>query len=171
MKTKKRGFTIMEVMIGIIIVGVLAGVSVPVYQNLIIKAHMAQVDMDFGTVLQLFKAYYDSHFDYPPNAPCVSELNSVDFANATGMPGLPEDRPDMIYKYCSNTAKTGMIRFCYLVEAKPSGGSMQFLVRFRGYPDGRVEAQVSTTHPWGNQVYNMLQAAHPGWSYSRGEDT
>jgi prepilin-type N-terminal cleavage/methylation domain-containing protein len=61
---KSSGFTLMELLIVIVVLGVLAGVSMPVYTAIVWKARYAEVFSTVGAVVRAKKAYYAEHGNY-----------------------------------------------------------------------------------------------------------
>jgi len=70
MKTLRNesGFTLVELMIVIVIVGILAAVAVPIYQSNINKAKMTECDAALGTIRTGLRVYYAANNAYPTAA-------------------------------------------------------------------------------------------------------
>ena len=64
----QKGFTLVELMIVIVIVGILAAVAVPIYQSNIKKAKMSECDAALGTIRTSLRVYFAEHGTYPANA-------------------------------------------------------------------------------------------------------
>jgi len=65
MKRDQRGFTLMELMIVIVIIGVLAAIGVPAYNNYVKKAKAATCQANRRTLDTAVGLYYAEHGDYP----------------------------------------------------------------------------------------------------------
>ncbi|MFQ6675706.1 MAG: type IV pilin protein [Fidelibacterota bacterium] len=64
----KHGFTLVELMIVIVIIGVLAAVAVPIYTNNVRKAKMSEADAALGTIRTELRIYYGENGSYPVQA-------------------------------------------------------------------------------------------------------
>jgi type IV pilus assembly protein PilE len=74
MKTHATGFTLIELMIAAIIVGILAAVALPSYQQYVIKGQRSQAKADMLNISQMEERYYTNNYTYyavttaPPTA-------------------------------------------------------------------------------------------------------
>lgn len=83
----KKGFTLVELMIVIVIISVLAAVAVPIYQNNVKKARMAEADATLGTIRTQLRIYQAENLTYPVAATAtdVADLDiQITAAELTG---------------------------------------------------------------------------------------
>lgn len=59
------GFSLVELMIVIVIIGVLAAVAVPIYNNNVRKAKMSEADAALGSIRTQLRVYYGENGAYP----------------------------------------------------------------------------------------------------------
>jgi type IV pilus assembly protein PilA len=64
MKRDQRGFTLMELMIVIVIIGVLAAIGIPAYNNYTKKAKAAACDAQKRSIATAVGLYYAEHSTY-----------------------------------------------------------------------------------------------------------
>lgn len=91
----QKGFSLVELMIVIVIIGVLAAVAVPIYTSNVTKAKMSEADASLGSIRTMIRVYYGENGDYPVavagsavvgagwNDIKASELNGKYFADAS----------------------------------------------------------------------------------------
>ena len=60
----QRGFTLIELMIVVVIVGILAAVAFPAYQNYVERTRRGQAQADLLELVQLMERRYSNGFDY-----------------------------------------------------------------------------------------------------------
>jgi len=73
MKRDQRGFTLMELMIVIVIIGVLAAIGVPAYNNYVKKAKAATCQANRRTLDTAVGLYYAEYGFYPGEEPASHE--------------------------------------------------------------------------------------------------
>lgn len=94
----KLGFTMIELMVVVIIVGVLAAIAIPIYTDYIRKARVSEANARFGDLLTAAKAYAqefndgDGSVDWPPvgDNNYIGDLtasNNFTFAHTVGGEG------------------------------------------------------------------------------------
>jgi len=86
----QKGFTLVELMIVIVIVGILAAVAVPIYQSNIKKAKMSECDAALGTIRTGLRVYFAANNAYP---------TAVAGTAVTAVTGLDISASDLAGKY------------------------------------------------------------------------
>ena len=111
----KRGFTLVELMITIVIVGVLASVAIPLYQANVKRAKGTEADATLGSIRTALRVYYAENGNYPTEASYVAVYTmSIDM-----------DSLDMVGKYFPSTSYTYQSAdgSAYTIKATGTGAS------------------------------------------------
>lgn len=76
-----RGFTLVELMIVVVIVGILAAVAVPIYQANVNRSKASEADAALGTIRTAARVYYAENGSYP----IASTETQVDSVSGLGI--------------------------------------------------------------------------------------
>lgn len=63
----RKGFTLIELMIVVLIIGILAGIAIPKYVNITKKAQAARIVSDYRTIWLAVQMYLMETGEYPPD--------------------------------------------------------------------------------------------------------
>ena len=85
MKTNKKGFTLVELLVVVLIIGILAAIAVPQYQKAVLKANIHRGIPLVESLYQAQQAYYLTHGNYavdiddldvsiPKDSSCIKSL-------------------------------------------------------------------------------------------------
>lgn len=83
MMRKKSGFTLIELIVVLIIIGILSSIAAPLMNNMKVKAMCAEAVTDMGAIRTALQIYYIEYNAYPPgssfNALSILGLPPSDF--------------------------------------------------------------------------------------------
>jgi len=92
--TGRKGFTLIELMVVILIVGILAAASIPLMRGRIDSAKWAEANATAGTIRSAVRVYYAEHGSAPSGGLGVAATRTAlgfDEADLTGTYFIPSD--------------------------------------------------------------------------------
>lgn len=92
----QKGFSLVELMIVLVIIGILAAVGVPIYSANVSKAKMSEADATLGTIRTSLRVYYAENGVYP----------TVAADTPVGSAGISVKATELDGKYFTNTSYT-----------------------------------------------------------------
>lgn len=73
-----QGFTLVELMITLAIIGILASIAIPAYQDYTEKAKVYQAVQDIGGIQLKLKHYFNENRSYPDTLAAIGEDTHID---------------------------------------------------------------------------------------------
>lgn len=152
---KRDGFTLLELMIVVAIVGVLAALAMPAFRNYVMRARTAEAPVFLGAIRQREESYRAEFARYCPVAanPAAPSVDPVPFNATLGDWPMLGASPD------------GPVRFSYMVEdAGPGipstttvpgldGTNFGFAARAIGDLDGDGDRMCIETYSFRRQLF------------------
>jgi type IV pilus assembly protein PilA len=136
-KKAQAGFTLIELMIVVAIIGILAAVAIPAYQDYILKAKWGtNVSAIDSVKLATSQCLTDSQND-PTNCLTATDLNKFGFTgtalptppHATGAMTVTAGTGSVILAFTGNSSAGS---FVYTAECKPNSGGNFTCLKFTG---------------------------------------
>jgi type IV pilus assembly protein PilE len=117
MRTSNRGFTLIELMIVVAMIGVLLAIAVPAYNDSVAKARRAQAKADLVEVSQAFERCFTVNNSYDPPAGPGCQGITTGCVLPAGMARSPQSGPSVYYTISAGacTART------FTLTATPTG--------------------------------------------------
>jgi len=108
-KTKEKGFTLIELMIVVAVIGILAAISLPSYINYVERSRRVDAQTDVVVLAGFMERYYTQNFSYLDAA-----------GNAPALPFSNNGGDIIYYTYALDPAQMSATTF--RVVASPQGG-------------------------------------------------
>ncbi|MBD3348566.1 MAG: prepilin-type N-terminal cleavage/methylation domain-containing protein [Candidatus Eisenbacteria bacterium] len=112
LRKNQRGFTLVELMIVVIIVGILAAVAIPMYQGATERAKASEAVAALGTIRGAMRVYYAEHGTYDLPGDVVNTQ-----VTAPGVLDVSDN--DLLGRYFSSP--------CYTFSAEPDGTTFEIM--------------------------------------------
>jgi len=107
---KKMGFTLLELMIVLVIIGILMAIAVPSYQGYVLRSHRADAHSSLLDIAARQERYVAQRNTY-----------TTDIAGATGLNMGSANSKEGYYTLAVTVAPCASIANCYTITATPVG--------------------------------------------------
>ncbi|MEM7434552.1 MAG: prepilin-type N-terminal cleavage/methylation domain-containing protein [Myxococcota bacterium] len=166
---RRQGFTVTELMIAIVIIGVLATLAIPGFQSYIYKARLSEATTFLGEIKQRQESYRDEFGRYAKVSSSLTDFHPSTIPGADPVAwstttewsalGAAPDGPTR-FSYCTIAGLAG-------VDSAPSGSNLDdddhwFMARARGDLDEDGTTFDLEIYSQSNHIYNSA-TAKGGW--------
>jgi type IV pilus assembly protein PilE len=116
MKARSAGFTLIEIMIAIAVVGILAAIGLPSYRNYTLRGKIPEATANLASMRVKLEQFYQDNRTYAPaTAGCVTDSTTSKYFDFTTCNGGAETRTATGYTLFA-IGKASMAAFSYSVD-------------------------------------------------------
>ncbi|MES9845957.1 MAG: type IV pilin protein [Candidatus Sedimenticola sp. 6PFRAG5] len=127
-KSNSRGFTLIELMIVVVIIGILTSIGYPIYQDYVYKARRADAKAVLLEAAQYMERYYTENLSYNPPlpavAPSLSDRNGDGVDDDDRLDAAPKGEDPANNNHFYDVAIVGPTATTYTLTATPRGNQV-----------------------------------------------
>ncbi len=147
MKIMQKGFTIVELLIVVVVIGILAAIVTVAYTGISARANDAAVEADLANVAKKLELYKATNSAYPSNS---TQLDAADLKVSQG--STMKDRNNWYYCRSDDFSE-------YAIGVQSISGSNYYLINGSvtssgGVSGGNTCSQISTPNTWASTGMN-----------------